>query len=142
MNFFEKELRKIVEPICPDATYVGTFCFVPLGEKNRAKINFATSRIADHYDTLQIKIVNKNDGELDCVRLQLSDLLRPVESNNPFLKQSGVHIWKDGNTYDWYGVHPKAAGYSAITETVKSYVELFQDQSQEFNGAMQQGMTM
>ena len=140
MNFFEKELRKIVEPISADATYVGTFCFVPLGENNRAKINFATSGISDHYDTMQIKIINKNDGELDCVRLRLSDLLGPVQSNNSFLKNSGYHIWKDGSTYDWYGARPKAAGYSAIAETIKSYVELFRDQVQETS--MQQGMTM
>ena len=140
MNFFEQELRKIVEPVYPDATYVGRFCLVPLGASNRAKINFATSGYADHYDTLQIKIVNRNDGELDCVRLRLSDLLGAVKTNNLTLREHGQHIWQDGSRIDWYGYHPTQADYAALTKTVQSYTELFQEQVQTQGMAMQQSM--
>ena len=37
MTVFEKELRKIVEPTYPDATFVGRACYVRLSEMNRAK---------------------------------------------------------------------------------------------------------
>ena len=142
MNFFEQELRKIVEPVYPDATYVGRFCFVPLGVNNRAKINFVTSGIADHYDALQIKIVNKSDGELDCVRLRLSDLLGAVQSGNLYVQQSGPYIWQYGSKIEWYGYQPTEKDLAAITEGVKSYVELFQEQTMEQGMTMQQGMTM
>lgn len=142
MNFFEQELRKIVEPAYPDAAYVGRFCFVPLGENNRAKINFVTSGTADHYDTLQIKIVNKGDGELDCVRLRLSELLGTVQSGNLYVRQNGPYIWQDGSKIEWYGYQPTERDHAALTEAVKSYVELFQEQTMEQGMTMRQSMTM
>ena len=59
MTFYEKELRKIVEPNCPDATYVGRACYVRLNEMNRAKIQFITGGIASHYEALRVTILNK-----------------------------------------------------------------------------------
>ena len=138
MNFFEQELRKIVEPAYPNATYVGRFCFVPLGENNRAKINFATSVQTTHYDTLQIKIVNKHDGELDCVRLRLNDVLGAVRTDNASVRLHGAYIWQDGSDIDWYGYHPTKADYAALTKTIQSYTELFQEQTQGMT--MQQSM--
>ena len=140
MNFFEQELRKIVEPAYPDATYVGHFCFVPLGANNRAKINFATSGYADHYDTLQIKIVNKNDGELDCVRLRLPEMLGVARTGNPARREQGAYIWKYNSDVSWYGYHPTQADYAALTKTVQSYTELFQEQVQTQGMTMQQSM--
>ena len=138
MNFFEQELRKIIEPVYPNATYVGDFCFVPLGANNRAKINFDTNGYADHYNTLQIKIVNKNDGPLDCVRLRLDDVLGAVKSSDPILRERGWYIWRSHSDLDWYGCHPTKADYAALTKTVQSYTELFQEQVQ----TQAQGMTM
>lgn len=138
MNFFEQELRKIVEPVYPNATYVGHFCFVPLGANNRAKINFATSVQAAHYDTLQLKIINKNDGEVDCVRLHLTELLGAVRTDNASVRLHGAYIWQDGSDVSWYGYHPTKADYAALTNTVQSYTELFQEQVQ----TQTQGMTM
>lgn len=140
MNFFEQELRKIVEPICPDATYVGRFCFVPLGENNRAKISFATTRISNHYDTLQMKIINKGDGEIDTSRVSLLDVFGEIDSGNPSAKYP--HIWEDGRECSWYGFRPTQEHYAALTKTVGDYVELFQEQTVEQGMTMQQGMTM
>lgn len=136
MNFFEQELRRIVEPAFPGSTYVGRFCFIPLGEHNRAKISIVTSGYADHYDTLQMKIINRNDGEIDTSRVRLRDIIGEVKSDNLFAKQGGPHIWGGS----WYGFQPTKSQYEALTNTVRQYVDLFQEQTQ--NNSMQQGMTM
>ena len=47
MTFFERELRKIVQPIYPDAVFVGRACYVRLSEMNRAKLQFVTCGMAD-----------------------------------------------------------------------------------------------
>ena len=46
MTFFERELRKIVQPIYPDAVFVGRACYVRLSEMNRAKLQVVTCGMA------------------------------------------------------------------------------------------------
>lgn len=140
MNFFEQELRRIIEPIYAKATYVGRFCFIPLGEHNRAKISFVTSGIADNYDTLQLKIINKNDGEIDCSRIKLNDVLGQNKSGNSHLGHRGPHIWQDGLEAEWYGYRPTEKDYTDLSTIVKSYVELFEEPVQDTAMGMQQSM--
>lgn len=75
MNFFEQELHKIVAPKYPDATYVGRACYVRLDELNRAKIQFVTGIVANQYHGLRISILNRNEGQVDALLLNLSDIL-------------------------------------------------------------------
>ena len=69
-NTFEQELRKIVSPSCPDATYVGRACYVRLSEMNRAKIQFISTHIASQYDALRLTILNRDEGAVDNLLLQ------------------------------------------------------------------------
>ena len=73
-NTFEQELRKIVSPSCPDATYVGRACYVRLSEMNRAKIQFISTHIASQYDVLRLTILNRDEGAVDNLVLRFSDL--------------------------------------------------------------------
>ena len=75
MSFYEQELRKIVGERYPDATYVGRACYVRLSDMNRAKIQFVTGIVANQYHALQLTILNRNEGQVDALRLQLTDLL-------------------------------------------------------------------
>ena len=75
MNFFEQELHKIVAPKYPDATYVGRACYVRLNELNRAKIQFVTGIVANQYHALRVSILNRNEGQVDVLLLNLSDIL-------------------------------------------------------------------
>ena len=89
MTFYEQELRKIVGERYPDATYVGRTCYVRLSDMNRAKIQFVTGIVANQYHALQLTILNRNEGQVDVLRLQLTDLLgRKVTSNPPFQQWS------------------------------------------------------
>ena len=71
MNFYEQELKKIVGDRYPDATYVGRACYVRLSDTNRAKIQFVTGIVANHYNALQLTILNRNEGQVDVLRLRI-----------------------------------------------------------------------
>ena len=123
MNFFEQELRKIVRPIDPDATYVGSACYLRLRETVRAKLQIAAGTVADEYDRLRIKILNRQEGDIDILLLRFSDLFGP--------RRLKPYIWTyDGET-EWYGSPPTESDYRALTDSVRNYVDLFRDPEQE-----------
>ena len=93
MTFYEQELRKIVGERYPDATYVGRACYVRLSDMNRAKIQFVTGIVANQYHALQLTILNRNEGQVDVLRLQLTDLLGRKMTSNPISAMASCRIF-------------------------------------------------
>lgn len=141
MNFFEQELHRIVATKYPDATYVGRACYVRLNELNRAKIQFVTGIVANQYHALRISILNRNEGQVDALLLNLSDILGKKQTNNPNFK-NGItpYIWDDYGKADWYVYHPNSRDYRQLTEAVSDYLEVFQEQTQTADPQWQQTM--
>ena len=141
MNFFEQELHRIVAPKYPDATYVGRACYVRLNELNRAKIQFVTGIVANQYHALRISILNRNEGQVDALLLNLSDILGKKQTNNPNFK-NGItpYIWDDYGKADWYVYHPNSGDYQQLTDAVSDYLEVFQEQAQTADPQWQQTM--
>ena len=129
MNFFEQELRKIAGPQYPDATYVGRACYVRLSDTNRAKIQFVTCGIADHYEALQLTILNRSNGEVDTLRLHFADLLG-----------RSTHAGIYGGCFEWYDGCPSIGDYQKLTEAVGAYLDVFQEQAQTAGQQWQQTM--
>lgn len=127
MNFFEQELRKIVRPIDPDATYVGSACYLQLGKVNRAKLQIASGTMADELDRLRIKIINRQEGEIDILLLRFSDLFVPGKRK--------PYIWTYRGETEWYGGPPTERDYRALTDAVRNYIDLFRDPVQELTEA-------
>ena len=127
MNFFEQELHRIVAPKYPDATYVGRACYVRLNELNRAKIQFVTGIVANQYHALRISILNRNEGQVDALLLNLKNGITP-------------YIWDDYGKADWYVYHPNSRDYRQLTEAVSDYLEVFQEQTQTADPQWQQTM--
>ena len=141
MTFYEQELRKIVGERYPDATYVGRACYVHLSDMNRAKIQFVTGIVANQYHALQLMILNRNEGQVDVLRLQLTDLLgRKMTSNPNFSNGVMPHIWDDYGKADWYVYHPTRQDYEVLSDAVSDYLEVFQDMSQSADRAWEQTM--
>ena len=141
MNFFEQELRKIVAPKYPDATYVGRACYVRLSEMNRAKIEFITSIVANQYHALRLTILNRSEGQVDILLLKLSDILGKKQTNNPNFRDGvSPHIWDDCGKAEWYVYHPNSQDYRQLTEAVSDYLEVFQEQTQTADPQWQQTM--
>lgn len=141
MNFFEQELRKIVAPTYPDATYVGRACYVRLSEMNRAKIEFITGIVANQYHALRLTILNRSEGQVDILLLKLSDILGKKQTNNPNFRDGvSPHIWDDYGKAEWFVYHPNSRDYQQLTDAVSDYLEVFQEQTQTADPQWQQTM--
>jgi len=131
MTFFEKELRKIVGGICPTATYVGRACYVELNETNRAKIEFIDPRVVDEYDALQVKILNRNEGQVDSLRLRFKDILGVKSVANPnFRNGISPYAWSCNGETSWYVYQPNQADYIKLQKNLLDYLKVFDYQKQ------------
>ena len=141
MTFYEQELRKIVGEQYPDATYVGRACYVRLSDMNRAKIQIVTGIHADHYNALQLTILNRNEGQVDTLRLRFSDLLGTKATSNPNFR-NGVdpQIWDDYGKVDWYVYRPTRQDYKILSDAVSEYLDVFQDMRQSSDQQWEQTM--
>ena len=141
MTFFEQELRKIVGDVYPDATFVGRACYVRLSDMNRAKIQFATCGTADHYEALQMTILNRSDGQVDTLRLRFKDVLGTKQVSNPnFRNGVAPHAWTYNGKTEWYAYHPNRRDYQKLTDAVSDYLDVFQEQTQTADQQWQQTM--
>ena len=131
MTAFEQELRKIVSPRYPDATYVGRACYVRLSEMNRAKIQFISTHIASQYDALRLTILKRDEGAVDNLVLRFSDLLGKKHTSNPNFRDGVIpHLWDDCGKVAWYVYQPSSRDYQELSDAVGSYLEVFQEQVQ------------
>ena len=141
MTFFEQELRKIVGDVYPDATFVGRACYVRLSDMNRAKIQFTTCGTADHYEALQMTILNRSDGQVDTLRLRFKDVLGTKQVNNPnFRNGVSPHAWTYNGKTEWYAYNPNSRDYQMLTDAVSDYLDVFQEQNQTADHQWQQTM--
>ena len=141
MTFVEQELRKIVWDVYPDATFVGRACYVRLSDMNRAKIQFTTCGTADHYEALQMTILNRSDGQVDTLRLRFKDVLGTKQVNNPnFRNGVSPHAWTYNGKTEWYAYHPNSRDYQMLTDAVSDYLDVFQEQNQTADQQWQQTM--
>lgn len=131
MNDFEQELRKIVGPTHPDATYAGRACYVRLGEDNRAKIHFASMHISSQYNALKLSVLNRREGVVDTLILRFADIWGKKHTSNPNFKD-GVHphLWDDGGKVSWYVWKPSAEDYEKLAAAVNDYLEVFMEPTQ------------
>lgn len=137
MTFFENELRKIVGIRHPEATYIGRTCYVCLNDMNRAKIQFVTCGTADHYEAIQMTILNRNDGQIDTLRLRFSDILGKGQTDNLYIKQNGPYAWTYNGKTEWYAYHPNSRDYQHLANEVSKYLNLFQNQTPQWSQTMQ-----
>lgn len=131
MTAFEQELRRIVSPIYPDATYVGRACYVRLSEMNRAKVEFISTHITSQYDALRLTILNRDEGTVDNLALRFSDLLGKKHTSNPNFRDGVIpNLWDDCGKVAWYVYQPSNQDYQELSDAVGSYLEVFQEQVQ------------
>ena len=117
-NFFEQELQQLFGDgkIIDNPTYSGRACFGTLGSDLRVRAQFISTHIADEYDALKLTVLNRTDGPVDTLVLNLKDLLgmKPVPRNPNFPKGVAPRIWNDYGKLEWYAYQPTAADYKTI----------------------------
>lgn len=128
MNFFESELRKIMEnrDIVDNMTFVGRSCFGDIGKDLRARIEFAIDGTIDHYSALRITILNRTNGTVDQMKIRLDEILgiqKVLNSNFP--EGISPYIWIYRSKPEWYVFKPGPNDYKKIGDTIRSYVDVF-----------------
>ncbi len=131
MNFFEKELQKIVSLGVPisDSKYVGSACYGRLDDALRVKLQFTTLGISGHYEAIKATVINRNDGPVDSAIFRFSDVLGRKQVDNPNFKNGIMpYAWAyDGKT-EWYVYHPTEQDYKKLCAEVSNYCDIFQFQ--------------
>ena len=129
MNFFESELRKLFEDegIFENPTFVGRSCFGDIGENLRCRIEFVTQSYAHTYSALRMSILNRQDGVVDRMDLNFSDILgiKSVPGNPNFRNGVSPHIWLSDGKASWYAYKPTDADYSKIRKSTTEYLNVF-----------------
>lgn len=139
MNFFEQELRKILSPTHPDATYSGRACYIKLGSTNRAKLEFVTCGTADHYEALRVTVLNRLDGPVDKHMMLFRELIDAKEARDTSFRRDIPYAWTYNGQTEWYAYQPTAADYRTLGAAVEDYLELFHEPEQRMGDGPQMG---
>lgn len=130
MNFFEQELRKVMagSSILKDQKYVGRLCYGTIGENIRARIEFVSTEISDHYDGIKTSVINRKEGVVDSMIFRLSDIWGRKAVSNPNFK-GGImpHIWTNDGKSEWYVFKPLEKDYRQLSVGIEQYLSVFQD---------------
>ena len=83
MNFFEKEMRMMFEHtgIIQDPKFVGRTMVGILDDNLRVKMQFVSTFIANHYDAIQVSIINRTDGVVDKETMKFGDIIGLQKDN-------------------------------------------------------------
>lgn len=82
--------------ILKEQKYVGRMCYGTLGGDLRARIEFVTLGVSDHYAGLKASIINRREGVVDSVLLRFTDIWGKPKVSNPNFKDGvNPHIWTD-----------------------------------------------
>lgn len=131
MYFFESELRKIVKN-CDNIhspKYIGKACTFRMGGGLTGKIEISTGIMADHYDRLKIKVMNRSEGVIDSQVVTFEDILGRKQAD--YGDKISPHIFGySSNEYSWYGMSLNTKDYTAIAETVNGYLDSFIEQDE------------
>ena len=124
MTFFEKELRKIIEPLKLGAVYVGgKTAYIPLPDV-KIRVEFAEFGYADHWSGLRIKAIHPKTGDVDSNSIKFADVWGFKRGHLP---GGGVnpHAWTYRNETEWYAYHPTESDYKTLTNEVKKFVSIY-----------------
>ena len=125
--------------ILDDVRFVGRACYGRVSENIRAKLQFVTMGIADHYEALQVTLINNTEGEIDHSVLRFKDVWGMLPTANPSFSQGvAPHIWTHNGKSEWYAAQPGPAECEALADDVDGYLELFsEDMEQDLGPRMQ-----
>jgi hypothetical protein len=131
MNFFEQELRKLLEgsETIADPRFTGRVCLARLTDTTNVKLEFVTLGTHEHYEGIKATILNRTEGQIDSTVFRFADILgkKAIPDNPNFRNGLYPHIWKYNDKLEWYAYKPTPRDMEIITETVDSYLTAFQE---------------
>ena len=126
MNFFEKELRNMFgkSEMLQDAKFCGRVMLSRLDDDLRLKLQFKSIGTADHYNAIEAKVLNRNDGEVDKQVFLFKDIIGFRKGDIGYMEP---YIWDYRGEVSWYT--PVLDSEKArIAQAVLDYAGMFQHQ--------------
>jgi len=131
MNFFEQELRKLFESseAITDPQFTGRVCLARLTDTTNVKLEFVTLGTHEKYEGIKATVLNRNEGQIDSTVFRFSDILgkKDIPGNPNFRNGLYPYIWENNDKFEWYAYKPTPRDMEVITNTVDSYLEMFQE---------------
>ena len=128
---FEKELRKLFGDgtIINSPQFIGRTCVGTLNAELRVRAEYITTCVARNYDAVKLTVLNRVNGPVDAITLDLLELWgkKPVPNNPNFPEGVAPHIWEDNKTCDWYAYHPNTEDYRILRLAATNYLNTFRD---------------
>jgi len=139
MNYFERELRKIVEhcEYIRNPKYVGRSCVGRLDDGIVVRMEFESTLIRDKYNALRVTLMNRSEGKIDSQLIRLSELWGMKSFNG---NDIDPHIWKYNDEVSWYCFTPSVAELKALSQSVDDYLECFAEPAFEETEGMEMSM--
>ncbi len=136
MNLYEQELRKIFgeSKVLQNPQFCGKTCLAKLDEELRVKIQFASAKVSQKYDSLRVSVINRTDGIVDKEIFRISDILgeNPNYARNIFA--TDIHIWENNGKAEWYAYRPIQKDYETLEKTISGYLSLYQEEDMGMGG--------
>ena len=136
---FEKELHKIFDGIesLDNKKYVGRAFYATIDNNLKFKAEFISTNSYEHYDALRVRILQREEGEIDANTIRLKEAwgMKAVPNGN-FPNGVSPHMWISNGKLEWYAYSPNPRDYEILADQITDYVDVFQDQdiSQEMGG--------
>lgn len=134
-NFFEEELRRLFGDggTIGAPSFAGRACLGTLNRDLLVKAGFVTTGKAQTYDALRVRVINRDDGEIDRLTLLFRDVWgkKPVPGNPNFPNGVEPRIWIYQEKASWYAWRPGAADRKVLLEQVGRYLDVYRDRTPE-----------
>lgn len=129
MTYYEQEIRRIFAnvPFFKNAVFNDRTVLADLDRERCVKLTLETGGISNCYDTIRLRVINKNSGEIDNVKFEFWDIFEKIRTkNNP--QGITAHIWAYDGQIKWYGKEPTDAERKRLADMVSDYVSIYQPQ--------------
>ncbi len=136
MTVFEREMRRIFGEssyLSADTLFTNKVMLSPIGENLRAKVEFVTSGVVDHYNALKLSIINRTEGIVDTQVFKFKDIIGMKNGQEP-------HIWADYDRVAWYMYTPTPSDMDNIQNEIEEYIGMYADQGIHYDGQLMGGM--
>lgn len=103
-------------PYLQNPTFIGKTMMAKLDDDLRVKISFVTCGTHEKYEALQVRIINRTDGEVDSQRFKFRDLLSRGRT---------LAIEDNGSGPTWGLQKPVQSDYTKIIAALHNYIAMY-----------------
>ena len=134
MNFFERELRRLVDA-CETITepvFTGRACYCNSKGYDLLKLEFVSmSEDNAEYESLRVSVINRNVGEVDVLVFRFRDIwgfdnTKGVESENRHITNHLTSIYTDTKGAEWGAYKPTDEDFKQLACEIDTYIKFFE----------------